>query len=902
MPLDLIQGPPNSGRTGLVLTRFRRLLDAAPILVVPNLDDAFRLEAELARGGGAMGGTVTTFNGLFGIVAAAGGEPPRPTLTARPAPRLVGMAVEASRSKLGPLRRSARRAGFAASLDRLLAELQAAGLEPSAVEAGAGTLEGSAYLSDLATLFTAYEQAREGAGRLDSHGVARAALGLLDGPDAAELWGGRPVLVHGVDDFTVHQLGLVRLLAGIAEVTVSATQEEGREVLAARSQLVERLRVAATSGSARRSAPSPTPPTPMRPCSSSSSAPSACPAPRSRPARSRAPIPPLRRRARRGRVDRHGRRPAHRRRGRPGRDRDRRPRPGAAWPADRPRARVLRRRRRPRGGAAGRLQRRRRRPAGAARGRARDPPGRRRPALDAGPVQGSARAASTGSSGRIRRDRAQTAEEALALWTEADRDLPYDVRSLRDAGEAGLARAVGETAARMALRFLDGDEDGPPPGPGDGTELQAAAAISVALAEVCELEGPAPTPSELIALLRDLGFRAWIGPIEGRVRIADPQRLRAGRFDHVVIASLQDGEFPRRGGGDPFLSAPQRESLGLDPRRDDDAEERYLFYSSLSLARRSLTLSYRDSDDAGAALARSPLLDDVRRALAPPPGEGPDEVELGPDPGPRPGRHRPLALRGALGGRAGALARDPARRRGDRRSAGDGGARCRDRGAARRPARRPPARSRKPPGRRGRSSTQRSSMRLRAVPAYGGTTLEGFDLCSYRWFADHELDPKPLDPLPDAIAQGGLMHSVLERLYGEQPGGSPLPSPRRLEAWRERGLELVAEIAAERLGDTAGRAGDPPRRRTPALPLPRRRIGPRPRRLRAAAAGGGVRRGRGRRTAAAWRSTAGDCTGRSTASTSPPTAAPWSTTTRSPPRRRRRRSSRRTRNCSSSST
>jgi RecB family exonuclease len=88
---------------------------------------------------------------------------------------------------------------------------------------------------------------------------------------------------------------------------------------------------------------------------------------------------------------------------------------------------------------------------------------------------------------------------------------------------------------------------------------------------------------------------------------------------------------------------------------------------------------------------------------------------------------------------------------------------------------------------------------LASVAAYGGTTLEGFDLCSYRWFTDHELAPTPLDPLPEAIVQGGLMHAVLERLYGERPGG-PLPTPASLARWEERGLELVEELAGERLG------------------------------------------------------------------------------------------------------
>ena len=43
---------------------------------------------------------------------------------------------------------------------------------------------------------------------------------------------------------------------------------------------------------------------------------------------------------------------------------------------------------------------------------------------------------------------------------------------------------------------------------------------------------------------------------------------------------------------------------------------------------------------------------------------------------------------------------------------------------------------------------------LAATPAFGGTTLEEFDRCSYRWFAGHELDPQPLGPKPDPLVQG----------------------------------------------------------------------------------------------------------------------------------------------------
>ena len=87
---------------------------------------------------------------------------------------------------------------------------------------------------------------------------------------------------------------------------------------------------------------------------------------------------------------------------------------------------------------------------------------------------------------------------------------------------------------------------------------------------------------------------------------------------------------------------------------------------------------------------------------------------------------------------------------------------------------------------------------LGAVEAYGGTTLEQFDECSYRWFAGHELDPQPLDPVPDPLVQGGLIHAVLERLYRERPGGDPLPRPASLAAWNERGRALLAEELAER--------------------------------------------------------------------------------------------------------
>ena len=141
---------------------------------------------------------------------------------------------------MGPLRRSAARPGFALAFERLLDELQAAGLGPEAVEAGAGTLEGSAYLGDLATLFAGYEEVRERLGRVDSHGIAREAIALLRA--LGTILGERPVFLYGLDDLTPNQLELVEALARVAEVTVALPHEEGSAALAARAALLEELR------------------------------------------------------------------------------------------------------------------------------------------------------------------------------------------------------------------------------------------------------------------------------------------------------------------------------------------------------------------------------------------------------------------------------------------------------------------------------------------------------------------------------------------------------------------------------------------------------------------------------------------------------------------------------------
>jgi RecB family exonuclease len=801
VPLKLIHGPPNSGKRGEVLRGFGQALDRDPVLVLPTTDDVFDFEREMCASGAVLGGAAMTFGALFRTVATAAGAPPGAELSAAQRLRAVAVAVAARQGRLGPLRRAAARPRFASALERLVGELQAAGVEPREVEASAATLEGSAYLSDLAALYGGYEEVRRRSGRTDAHGIAREAIAQLrrDG----SFWGGRPVFLYGFDDLTENQLALVEALAERTEVTVALPYEEGSAALEARARLLgqlrERLGPAAEVVTAADPANTESPLLfHLSRCFGASRP------PRLEPDGSLALLRSAGTRAEAEAIAAHvsrlleaGAEPAEvaialrdpSRRG---------PEIAAALEANG--IAVALEAELPVAGTGVGVALLALLEAELGSGRAEDflrylrgPSGRRPQTVD-------------WFERRIRRSRVRDAETALLLWQGEDGEPPHDLQRLRTAAARSpqaLAAEVGALAATMASRPLRGEEDGPPLRQGDGLELRAAGAIAAALDDLAELGELAPRPEELPQIVAELRFRAWSGPVEGRVRIADPYRLRAARFDHVVVGSLQDGEFPRRDrGADPFLSDGQRETLGLDPRRDSEAEERYLFGACLALPRRSLVLSYRDSDEDGAATARSPLLDDVRALLAPAPeGPGPDPVEesitvsrdlaqvvapLAEAPS-EDELARALAAHGPAADAPGLL-----------QEVGVGGEMAARLLRRLDEARRAEAASRAP----GPLSNPAVLQSLAAVPAYGGTTLEEFDTCSYRWFAGHELDPQLLDPVPDPLVQGGLMHEALDRLYKERPGGDALPRPGSLDAWRQRGRELVAAVVAEReLGD-----------------------------------------------------------------------------------------------------
>jgi ATP-dependent helicase/nuclease subunit B len=302
-----------------------------------------------------------------------------------------------------------------------------------------------------------------------------------------------------------------------------------------------------------------------------------------------------------------------------------------------------------------------------------------------------------------------------------------------------------------------------------------------------------PGLAEAIEALGSASVPQWRGPASGRVRILSPYRARAARARALFCASLQDGEFPSGSPLDPLLSEERRRELGNpDLRRAEQAdEERYLFHSCVSRPTERLYLSWQYCDEDGAALARSPFVDEVL-----------DLLDVDPD---RPGE-RLLRSRGPE--RAVAALSEATTPRALARAIAVGGPDT-DRAALL---------ARLDVGELGAEALAcfeglpdpcelPGPLRADAVLAdlagrevFSANSLEGWLGCSYRWFVEHELAPQRLEPEADPLWLGSIVHDALERLYREPPGEDSIPRPGDLGRWRSRFGELLAELAVVRSG------------------------------------------------------------------------------------------------------
>ena len=779
MALKLIAGPPNSGRTGAILDAFRATLPHDPILVVPTRDDVERFEEELTRDGTPLvGARVCTFDPLFRLVAGALGVPSRPPLSDVQRRRLAAEA--ASRVDLVRLAASARQPGFASALEELISELQAAGIDPVTLGERAG--EAGPYEAEVASLYRAFCELGDEMGREDSHGLAAAATAALRShPDG---WARRPVLLYGFDDLTPEQLDLVCQLWEAADVTFALPYEDRAVLTAARGALFAQLRdVPGVSIEQLETNPDFTrsrtlfelerrfgehPGEPIENDGGLALLASAGELAEAETIGSEVAklldrgVPPeevaivvrdpagagplLKRVLSRFRIP-------------------------VAVQSDLPVTRTLT--------GAGLIALLR---ATVGRGEAEDllaylrTPGVASP----GRVDWLER--------RVRRDRLRTADHAHEAWQRNDRPPMEEIERLRAAESDGeLLLEAGRQARWLAEAMLY--REGDTAGEERTLELRAGAELEGALAELAELGLP-NSPADTIAAISEQRVALWRGPTRGRVRVISPYSARARRVGHMFVASLQDGDFPRRDTGGPLLSDEARAGLELPPRRKAEIEDRYLFGMLLSRPKRQLWLSWRSADDEGGAGARSPFVDDVRDMLSP---VLPDGIE-----------ERDEALFEEAGGRGladsvfeAADAPTPeelARSLAARPLPGDPP----DPNVAERIAAvvaRIPEDRLRPRGLR----LEPVLGRMDAKELFGPSTLEIYAECPYRWFVERELEPEQTTPLSDSLAAGSVAHLVLEKLYLEPPADDKAPTMATLDVWIARARELITELGSEKL-------------------------------------------------------------------------------------------------------
>jgi ATP-dependent helicase/DNAse subunit B len=792
--LNLIAGPPNSARAGAVLGAFREHLPNEPLLVVPTADDAERFERELAGDGISLGGSVLTFGGLFGELARAY-ELPWGAGMSR-AQRTWLARAAARRADPGTLARSVGRPGFAPALAELIEELESAAIDPATFAARAA--EAGDYEGDLARLYTAWAELRDQLGLPDRHRLAADITTALRADSEGSGWTGRPVFLYGFDDLTREQLDLIGALSALTDVTVAVTFED-RLALRARATLLADLKELTPPellGSEVRleTDPATTPNELLHHLERGFLEPGA---ERRDPGEG---LLLLRAAGERAEAELVGtevarlladgvpaeeiaivlRSPA---------------RLGRLW------AEVLDRLAIPaaveasmplEATAVGRGL--------AALARLVGPDGSAEDLVSYLRVPGRAPSGQVDRLERaVRREGMRSAAEAEGFWQRQDRTR--ELFELSDLREAGTGSKLLEVAARLARMIAEYpvEREALVPDATRSLELRAAAEAERALLEVAELDPDGLGPLELAELLDTVRIRFHQGAVGGRVRILSPYRLRARRVQHLFVCALQDGEFPRRDPASPLLPEDRRGELGLPRRSEPEDEERYLFAICLSRPELGLGLSWRETDDEGHATARSPFVDEIRDLLLPEQPDDPDEPDplmktIGRERGPgdvvlaRTDASSPAELARALA----AAGRDRWREELEAievpaNGAGEVAARLEAAAEVTEPRRLAPRDLR----------TDEVLTALGETEAFGGTTLEEYALCSYRWFVGHELRPQRVDPTDEPLVLGGLVHRALEDLYRERPGGTARPSPKNLAAWRRRARELVERHAEE---------------------------------------------------------------------------------------------------------
>jgi len=782
MPLHLIHGPPNTGRTAVVEHAFNQSIRRGPLLVVPGVDDIFGWERRLTAGDGAMvGGQVVHFRDLCGEIIAGSDAGILESAGELQRLELVAQAIRSANRKLAE--RLSGQPGIAGAVLELIDDFRAELIDPDTLEARLAE-PGSRRLRWLADTYRAYMGLLTDRGLTDGPNEISRALGML----SAE-WAERPLFLAGFDDMTRQQLELVRRLAVVhdAEVTVALSYEAGNPALEMSNRLMSELLEMKDATTFRETA------------------------------------------TRRGEVE-----VPHEQvlldleswflRDAPGSEE-------ALAPTDRVtvmRSSGVRNEAEAIGAEIARLV------AGGV------PPEQVAVAVNVpasnGPVirdvltrfsipvalesETAVRETTVGASilSILKAARRDAGPRAAFEWlrspfgpdretvdeVELESALHSDVTAdavigrLRKAGGDGPAgwtelkkairagEPVNEIVAKLASdlsRAVLAADSAATPSASTVIETQAGTAIARASNELEAIQSSRSTGlDEIQAAIESGAVKLWSVPAAGTVRIASPYSLRAKRFSHLFMASQQEGGIHDMDRAGPFLSASDRSLLGMRDRTDPEVQARYLFYSCLTVPTDGLWISCRTSDEAGKAEQPSPLISAVEELF-----------EAGPD-------GRPAVARG---GRVGSdiffdPVEAPSVREVARGLAVTGHASSVDLGEyatglniSLGVARKKEASTRSLAS----LSLDLITAELAGDPVFSATDIEAYAGCPYRWFIERQLSPVQFGPDPDYLTLGTLLHGVLESVYGQFP--NQVPRPGTLANWLGLLPGIVEERAAE---------------------------------------------------------------------------------------------------------
>jgi ATP-dependent helicase/DNAse subunit B len=789
VPLTIIKGPPNSGRTDEVQDKYLSLLPMRPVLVVPGVDDIFGWERRLTDGRGALlGGQIVHFKDLYSEIFLLARSERLPVASELHRLHLVRRAIELEWPDVAGRLRD--QPGMAAALLELIDDFRAENMDPLTV--GSVASERGRHLGPLAAVYGRYLDLLAEEGVTDLPAEAKAAVELSD-----RHWAKRPVLIAGFDELTRQQLDLVRRLAFVAgvDVTVAVTFEPGNPALLLTAKLVNDLAGLGPEDQVREKTKGRDGGSPHEDLLVKV---------QERFLRSGVPrdligdedrtISILRSAGARNEAEAIGAEVAKL-------IADETSPSEIAIAVETPAeagivlAETLERYGIPvslesetrvlttlTGGSIMNLLE-------AFRSNSvvdliaflRSPAGPRPEEIDR--LEMACRIADVES--------AESAMKRLNTKVPSWEEL---VRSRKPPAEV-----VRDLAFEVSDAILAGD-DAAVPSAATVVEARAAEAIARACEEIEGLSDPEHQADLIIESISSGTVKVWSVPAQGTVKIASPYSLRAKRVEHLFCAGLQEAPLADNDKAGPFLSNRDRAALGMSERRDPEVQQRYLFYSALTVPTRSLCLSCRISDDTGAVEHPSPLISAVEDLFAR------DEREL-----PR------ITTGGKLGSdvvfaagdapiadelaRSFAVSSGPVSI-GERLPGLDSGL------SERIEARILEARAAEERTRRFGDLTERVLPAVVGEAVFAATDLEAYASCPYRWFIEREIRPAPFEPDPDFLAMGTLVHNALEEIYELHRG--EIPRPETIDEWLADVPRLVEEhAAADKVGlgsDSVGHA------------------------------------------------------------------------------------------------